>query len=46
MADQAAISRLYAGIHFASDTRAGLALGRRVAEVALRRVAQSTQQRR
>lgn len=46
MADEAAQSRLYAGIHFASDTRAGLALGRKVAGVALRRVSHGSQQRR
>jgi membrane-associated phospholipid phosphatase len=36
MAEEAAISRLYAGIHFRSDNEAGLALGRRVGEVAVR----------
>jgi hypothetical protein len=46
MADEAAQSRLYAGIHFPSDTLAGLALGRKVAGVALRRISQSSQQRR
>jgi membrane-associated phospholipid phosphatase len=36
MARQAAVSRLYGGIHFAADNIAGLALGRRVGRVALR----------
>ena len=35
MAEEAAISRLYGGIHFRSDNEAGLVLGRRVGEVAL-----------
>ncbi|HET9674389.1 MAG TPA: vanadium-dependent haloperoxidase [Gaiellaceae bacterium] len=35
LADEAAMSRLYGGIHFRSDNDAGLALGRRVGEVAL-----------
>jgi PAP2 superfamily len=35
MAEEAAISRLYGGIHFRSDNEAGLQLGRRVGEVAL-----------
>jgi hypothetical protein len=35
LADQAAISRLYGGIHFRSDNDAGLRLGQRVGEVAL-----------
>jgi membrane-associated phospholipid phosphatase len=35
MADEAAISRLYGGIHFRSDNEAGLTLGRRVGVVAL-----------
>jgi len=35
MAEEAAISRLYGGIHFRSDNEAGLELGRRVGEVAL-----------
>jgi PAP2 superfamily len=35
MAEEAAISRLYGGIHFRSDNEAGLDLGRRVGEVAL-----------
>ena len=30
MADEAAVSRLYGGIHFRSDNDAGLELGRRV----------------
>jgi membrane-associated phospholipid phosphatase len=34
-AEEAAISRLYAGIHFRSDNEAGLALGRAVGRVAL-----------
>lgn len=36
MADEAAISRLYGGIHYTSDNVVGLALGRRVGQVALR----------
>ena len=36
MAEEAAISRLYGGIHYRSDNEAGLALGRRVGEVATR----------
>jgi membrane-associated phospholipid phosphatase len=35
MAEEAAISRLYGGIHFRSDNEAGLDLGRHVGEVAL-----------
>ena len=35
MAEEAAISRLYGGIHFRSDNEAGLHLGRRVGAVAL-----------
>jgi hypothetical protein len=36
MAEEAAVSRLYGGIHFASDNEAGLALGREVGRAALR----------
>ncbi len=36
MAAEAAVSRLYGGIHFRSDNEAGLELGRRVGAVALR----------
>jgi PAP2 superfamily len=36
LAEEAAISRLYGGIHFASDNEAGLELGRRVGTVAVR----------
>lgn len=36
MAEEAAVSRLYAGIHFSSDNEAGLELGRRVGGVAVR----------
>ena len=36
MAEEAAISRLYAGIHYRSDNEAGLELGRRVGAVAVR----------
>lgn len=36
MAEEAAVSRLYGGIHFASDNEAGLALGRDVGRAALR----------
>ncbi len=35
LAEEAAISRLYGGIHFRSDNEAGLVLGRRVGGVAL-----------
>jgi hypothetical protein len=35
IADEAAISRLYGGIHFRSDNERGLELGRKVGEVAL-----------
>jgi membrane-associated phospholipid phosphatase len=35
LADEAAVSRLYGGIHFRSDNDAGLTLGRRVGAVAL-----------
>ena len=35
MATEAAVSRLYGGIHFRSDNDAGLALGQRVGEVAV-----------
>jgi membrane-associated phospholipid phosphatase len=35
MAEEAAVSRLYGGIHFRSDNDAGLELGRRVGAVAL-----------
>jgi PAP2 superfamily len=35
MAEEAAVSRLYAGIHFRSDNDAGLELGRRVGAVAV-----------
>jgi len=35
MAEEAAVSRLYAGIHFRSDNEAGLELGRRVGTVAI-----------
>ena len=36
MAEEAAISRLYGGIHFRSDNQAGLVLGRRTGERAVR----------
>jgi hypothetical protein len=36
MAEEAAVSRLYGGIHFRSDNDAGLELGRRVGTVAVR----------
>ena len=36
MAEEAAISRLYGGIHFRSDNDAGLELGHRVGGVATR----------
>jgi hypothetical protein len=35
LADEAAISRLYGGIHFTSDNEQGLRLGRRIGAVAL-----------
>jgi hypothetical protein len=35
MAEEAAISRLYGGIHFRSDNEVGLTLGRRVGQVAI-----------
>ncbi len=34
-AEEAAISRLYGGIHFRSDNEAGLALGKKVAATAI-----------
>jgi hypothetical protein len=37
-ADEAAISRLYGGIHYRFDNDAGLALGRRIGAVTLRRL--------
>ena len=36
MAEEAAVSRLYGGIHYRSDNEVGLALGERVGRVALR----------
>jgi PAP2 superfamily len=36
-AEEAAVSRLYGGIHFVSDNEAGLTLGRKVAKAAIRR---------
>jgi membrane-associated phospholipid phosphatase len=36
MAEEAAVSRLYGGIHFSSDNSAGLTLGRRVGATAVR----------
>ncbi len=36
MADEAAVSRLYGGIHYRSDNEVGLALGRRIGSVAVR----------
>ena len=38
-ADEAAISRLYGGIHFRSDNETGLALGKKVGRVAVMRYA-------
>jgi membrane-associated phospholipid phosphatase len=35
LAEEAAVSRLYGGIHFRSDNEAGLALGRQVAQAAV-----------
>jgi hypothetical protein len=37
MANDAAVSRLYGGIHFRADNDAGLQLGDQVGDVALRR---------
>lgn len=37
-ADEAAVSRLYGGIHFRSDNDAGLTLGRAVADLAMERL--------
>jgi membrane-associated phospholipid phosphatase len=36
-ADEAAVSRLYGGIHFCTDNEAGLALGGRIGQVAVNR---------
>jgi membrane-associated phospholipid phosphatase len=36
-ADEAAVSRLYGGIHFSSDNDAGLTLGRKVGRAAVKR---------
>ena len=36
LAEEAAVSRLYGGIHYRSDNEAGLALGRRIGRVAIR----------
>jgi membrane-associated phospholipid phosphatase len=36
MAEQAAVSRLYGGIHFSSDNETGLELGRRIGALAAR----------
>jgi hypothetical protein len=36
MAEEAAVSRLYGGIHYRSDNEVGLALGRRIAQVSVR----------
>jgi hypothetical protein len=36
MAEEAAVSRLYGGIHYRSDNEVGLVLGRRIGEVAVR----------
>lgn len=38
LAEEAALSRLYGGIHFRSDNEAGLALGRRVGDLAAQRL--------
>jgi PAP2 superfamily protein len=40
-ADEAAVSRLYGGIHFPSDNDAGLSLGRKLARAAIERYAPS-----
>ena len=36
MAEEAAVSRLYSGIHYRSDNEAGLALGRQIGQLAVR----------
>jgi hypothetical protein len=36
MAEEAALSRLYGGIHYETDNKVGLAVGRRVGRVAVR----------
>jgi membrane-associated phospholipid phosphatase len=41
-AEEAAVSRLYGGIHFRSDNEAGLVLGRKVAKAAISRYVRST----
>jgi hypothetical protein len=41
MADEAAMSRLYAGIHYRFDNDAGIRLGRSIARLALRSVLES-----
>ena len=43
MAEEAAMSRLYAGIHFRNDNEEGLALGRRVGEKVVARVLNEAQ---
>ena len=42
-ADEAAMSRMWAGIHFRSDDETGLALGRMVAQKVIKRVQQNKQ---
>jgi membrane-associated phospholipid phosphatase len=37
MSEEAAVSRLYGGIHFRSDNEAGLALGKKIGRVAVKR---------
>lgn len=38
LAEEAALSRLYGGVHFRSDNEAGLLLGRRIGELAVQRL--------
>lgn len=40
--EEAALSRLYGGIHFRSDNEAGLVLGRKVAKAAISHYVRST----
>ena len=46
LANEAAVSRLYGGIHFASDNEAGLELGRTIARATVRRYARPRPDRR
>jgi len=44
LAEEGAMSRLWAGIHFRSDIEAGLALGRSVGDFAVKRAMQSSEE--